>query len=452
MALFLIFLLLAAVPTRGTQGTLCKRRAKHSLPALSEDGDIILGGIFTVHLEAIQNLPSFTIKPPESECRNFHLSSFRLMLTMIYAIEEINRNKNLLPNTTLGYKIYDDCSSSAVASKAALALVTSEEQRMNFTQCEASNVAAIVGCDISTSSIVAARVIGPLGIPMVSYYSTCSCLSDKQEYPTFFRTIPSDNYQSKLLAELVKTFGWKWIGTIRSNIDYGNFGMQAFVEQVRKTGVCIAYSESFYRTDPAEKISKIVQVIKQATTKVVVAFVDTGDMRVLLQEIWRQNVTGIQWIGSEGWVTEQLLPSEESARFLTGTIGVATPRTEIAELRDYLLKVHPSKFGGSILVKEFWEKVFACNLTKHSSVALRMRQCTGMQQLDGLENAYLPAIMDGSSYHVYKAVYAVAHALDDMLNCEEGYGPFRNNTCAHISNFEPWQVRKRVHFILIRSL
>ncbi|XP_060690041.1 extracellular calcium-sensing receptor-like [Hemiscyllium ocellatum] len=369
------------------------------------------------------------------------------MLTMIYAIEEINRNKNLLPNTTLGYKIYDDCSSSAVASKAALALVTSEEQQMNFTQCEASNVAAIVGCDISTSSIVAGRVVGPFGIPMVSYYSTCSCLSDKQEYPTFFRTIPSDNYQSKLLAELVKTFGWKWIGTIRSNIDYGNFGMQAFVEQVRKIGVCIAYSESFYRTDPAEKISKIVQVIKQATTKVVVAFVDTGDMRVLLQEIWRQNVTGIQWIGSEGWVTEQLLPPEESARFLTGTIGVATPRTEIAELRDYLLKVHPSKFGGSILVKEFWEEVFACNLTKHSSVAFRLRQCTGMEQLDGLENAYLPAIMDGSSHHVYKAVYAVAHALDEMLSCEDGYGPFRNNTCAHISNFEPWQLLHYLHTV-----
>ncbi|XP_020379589.2 extracellular calcium-sensing receptor-like [Rhincodon typus] len=359
---------------------------------------------------------------------------------MIFAIEEINRNKNLLPNTTLGYKIYDDCSSSAVASKAALALVTSEEERMDFTECETSNVAAIVGCDISTSSIVVARTIGPFGIPMVSYYSTCSCLSDKQEYPTFFRTIPNDNYQSKLLAELVKTFGWTWIGTIRSNIDYGNFGMQEFVEQLRKAGVCIAYSESFYRTDPPEKISKIVQVIKQATTKVVVAFVDTGDMRILLQEISRQNVTGIQWIGSEGWITERLLPPEESAKFLVGTIGVATPRTEIPRLRDFLLKVHPSKFGGSTLVKKFWENVFACNLTKQSKVAFRMRQCTRMEQLDGLENAFLPAIMDGSCYHVYKAVYAVAHALDDMLSCEEGNGPFMNNTCAHISNFEPWQL------------
>uniref|UniRef100_UPI00398F0F5D extracellular calcium-sensing receptor-like n=1 Tax=Pristiophorus japonicus TaxID=55135 RepID=UPI00398F0F5D len=372
---------------------------------------------------------------------------------MIFAIEEINQNETLLPNITLGYKIHDDCSSSAIASKAALALVNGKQELMDYPECRGSaNVAAIIGCDISTSSIVASRTIGSFGIPMVSYYSTCACLSDKHEYPTFFRTIPSDNYQSKLLAELVKTFGWKWIGTVRSNIDYGNYGMQEFVEHVQKFGVCIAYSESFYRTDPADKISKVVQVIKQATTKVVVAFVDTGDMRVLLQEILRQNVTGIQWIGSEGWVTEDLLPPEESARFLVGTIGAATRRTELISLRDYLLKVHPAKFRDSILVKEFWETIFTCSLrsdntTKPSNSAFQLPHCTGKEQLDEIENAYLPAIMDGSSYHVYKAVYAVAHALHDLLSCEEGNGPFVNNTCAHISNFEPWQLLHYLHTV-----
>ncbi|XP_067850654.1 extracellular calcium-sensing receptor-like [Heptranchias perlo] len=360
---------------------------------------------------------------------------------MIFAIEEINQNKILLPNITLGYKIHDDCSSSAIASEAALALVNGEEELIDYPECRgSSNVAAIIGCDLSTSSIVTARTIGSFGIPMVSYFSTCACLSDKQEYPTFFRTIPSDNYQSKLLAELVKTFGWTWIGAVRSNTDYGNFGMQAFVEHVQKFGVCIAYSESFYRTDPAEKISKVVQVIKRATTKVVVAFAHQGDMRILLQEILHQNVTGIQWIATEGWITEDILPQEESVSLLVGTIGPATRRTEIASLRDYLLKVHPSRFPGSILVKEFWENVFTCNMTKQRNSDFQMRQCTGKEQLDGIENAYLPVIMDGSSYHVYKAVYAVAHALDDMLSCEEGNGPFMNNTCAQISNFEPWQL------------
>ncbi|XP_062900855.1 extracellular calcium-sensing receptor-like [Mobula hypostoma] len=365
---------------------------------------------------------------------------------MIFAIEEINQNENLLPGITLGYQIHDDCSSPAIASKAALALINGEEESIEFPQCRgSSNVAAIVCCDMSTNSTGTARTMGSFGIPLVSHYSTCSCLSDKREYPTFFRTIPSDQYQSKLLAELVRTFGWTWIGTIRSNTDYGNFGMQGFVEHVEKFGVCIAYSESFYRTDTAEKISRVVQVIKQASTKVVVAFAHPGEMRILLNEIWRQNVTGIQWIGSESWVTRHFLPPEQRTIYLTGTIGPTTQRTEVDDLRDYLHNVHPSNFPDNILMMEFWENLFTCsfsidNGTIPENSRDQVRQCTGTELMEGIENSYLPAIMDGSSYHVYKAVYSIAHALHDMFTCVEGDGPFVNNSCAHIANFEPWQL------------
>ncbi|XP_072895170.1 extracellular calcium-sensing receptor-like [Hemitrygon akajei] len=365
---------------------------------------------------------------------------------MIFAIEEINQNENLLPGITLGYQIHDDCASSTIASKAALDLINGKEELIEYPECTgSSNVAAIVGCGPSTNSIVTARAIGSFGIPLVSYYSTCSCLSDKKEYPTFFRTIPSDQYQSKLLAELVKTFGWTWIGTIRSNTDYGNFGMQGFMEHVEKFGICIAYSESFYRTDPAQKISNVVQVIKEASTKVVVAFVDGGDMQILLNEIWRQNVTGIQWIGSESWVTKKFLPPEQRAIYLTGTIGPATRRMEIDDLRDYLHNVHPSKFPGNILVTEFWENLFTCSFTTDNGTNTiispsQVHQCTGKEQMTGIENDYLPALMDGSSFHVYAAVYSIAHALHNLLTCVEGDGPFMNNTCAHIANFESWQL------------
>ncbi|XP_072895161.1 extracellular calcium-sensing receptor-like [Hemitrygon akajei] len=384
--------------------------------------------------------------PLSLRAQSFEVVNFRLAQTMVFTIEEINQNENLLPGITLGYQIHDDCSSSAIASKAALALINGDEKSVEYPQCRgSSNVPAIVGCAMSTNSIATARTIGSFGIPLVSYYSTCFCLSDKREYPTFVRTIPSDQYLSKILAELVRTFGWTWIGTIRSNDDYGNFGMQEFMEHIGEFGVCIAYSESFYRTDPPEKIRRIVQMIKYASTKVVVAIAHIGDMRILLNEIWRQNVTGIQWIGSEGWVTKNLLPPEERALYLSGTIGLVSPRIEIAGLRDYLQTIQPSNFPGDILVTEFWETLFACslaadNLTSLANSAGQVRQCTGKEKMEDIESTYIPAIMDGSSFHVYTAVYSIAHALHDLLSCVEGNGPFLNNTCAQISNFKPWQL------------
>uniref|UniRef100_A0A4W3HXC7 Receptor ligand binding region domain-containing protein n=1 Tax=Callorhinchus milii TaxID=7868 RepID=A0A4W3HXC7_CALMI len=254
----------------------------------------------------------------------------------------------------------------------------------------------------------------------VSYFSTCACLSDRKEYPTFYRTIPSDYHQSKALAQIVKNFGWTWIGTIRSNNDYGNFGMQAFVDIAQELGICIAFSESFHQTDSLEKIKKMINRIKSSTTKVIVAFAAPAEMWILLKEIIRQNVTGIQWIGTEAWITAQIISPDETLRFLTGTIGTSIPLFEVKGLREFLLQIHPSGFPGNSLVKEFWETAFQCIFwsgnTSQITAASTLQQCTGQEKLSALHNAYSEVSMDGSSYNVYKAVYAVAHALHNMIS------------------------------------
>ncbi|XP_072895164.1 extracellular calcium-sensing receptor-like [Hemitrygon akajei] len=169
MSPFLFFVFLAATPE--AHGILCKRRTKHSLPHLAKDGDIIVGGIFSMHLDPIHDLQADILTPKITRCKRFEFESFRLVQTMIFAIAEINRNKNLLPGITLGYQIHDDCSSFGIASKAALALINGEEESIEYLECRgSSNVVAIVGCDISTSSIVTARTMGSFRIPLYLHY------------------------------------------------------------------------------------------------------------------------------------------------------------------------------------------------------------------------------------------------------------------------------------------
>ncbi|XP_078057804.1 extracellular calcium-sensing receptor-like [Mustelus asterias] len=364
---------------------------------------------------------------------------------MIFTIEEINRSGTLLPNTTVGYKILDDCASSTTATQAALTLVNGRQEMISANDCKGlPNVLAIIGGGGSSQSIALSRTIGRFKMPLISYFSTCACLSNRQEHPAFYRTIPSDYYQSKLLAQLIKKFGWTWIGTVRSNNDYGIFGMEAFLEDIQKLGICVAFSVSFSRTDPKEKVTEIVQVIKRSTTKVVVAFSAGREMRILLREIVRQNVSGIQWIGSEAWVTGEPLAPEESTEFLTGTIGPAIHTAEVIGLREFLLQVHPSTVSDNTFATEFWETTFKCTLLPESELKSNADpenpQCSGDESLHGVNNAYSDFTMDGSSYNVYKAVYVFAHAVHDMLACEEGKGPFTNGTCAHISTYEPWQL------------
>lgn len=57
----------------------------------------------------------------------------------------------------------------------------------------------------------------------VSYFATCTCLTDKQIYPSFLRTVPSDLFQVKGLVQLVTFLGWLWVGTIGTTVREGLF-------------------------------------------------------------------------------------------------------------------------------------------------------------------------------------------------------------------------------------
>ncbi|XP_078515270.1 extracellular calcium-sensing receptor-like [Lissotriton helveticus] len=70
--------------------------------------------------------------------------------------------------------------------------------------------------------------------------------------------------------------------------------------------------------------------------------------------------------------------------------------------------------------------------------------CNENQTLD-IMAAFLFEFYDLSfSYHTYLAVYALAHAMNSLISCKPGQGPFLNSDCADINNFQPWQV---LHYV-----
>lgn len=62
----------------------------------------------------------------------------------------------------------------------------------------------------------------------ISYTASCPCLSDRHQYPTFFRTMPSDIYQAQAIAQLALRFNWTWIGAVVANNDYGHMAVKVF--------------------------------------------------------------------------------------------------------------------------------------------------------------------------------------------------------------------------------
>ncbi|XP_035984778.1 extracellular calcium-sensing receptor-like [Fundulus heteroclitus] len=377
-------------------------------------------------------------KPLRLQCTR----EFQLVQAMLFTIEEINNRSDILPGISLGYIIYDTCGSIARSVKVSLALVNGNENvsATSETCTRAAQVQAIMGEASSSPSMAIATVIGPFNVPLISQFATCACLSDKSKYPSFLRTIPSDYYQSRALAQLVKHFGWTWVGAVRTNDDYGNNGMAAFTETAAQLGICLEYSLAFFRTDPWDKTQKIIEIIKSSTSRVIIAFLSQADMDVFLHVLSSHNMTGYQWVGSEAWIFDFQSASRDNNHILDGAIGLSIPKANVSGLKEFILNVKPLYMTNNDLFIEFWEALFDCKVKQSNSDEIQ-RLCTGHENLTGVENSFTDMSLMPMFNNMYKGVYAVAHALHNVLSC--------NNTCNNKTLLDPLLILqniKRIHF------
>ncbi|XP_047678513.1 extracellular calcium-sensing receptor-like [Tachysurus fulvidraco] len=335
---------------------------------------------------------------------------------MMFAIEEINNRSDILPGINLGYKIYDTCGSVEMTTRAALSLVNGYGENTTSVHCsKPDTVQAIIGQTSSSPTIAISTTVGPLQIPVVSHFASCACLSDKKKHPSFFRTIPSDYYQSKALAKLVKHFGWTWVGAVYSDNDYGNNGISVFISAAKEEGICIEYSKAFIKTDSRDKILNVVEIIKASTSKVIVAFVAYPDFTFLLREMVLQNMTGFQWIGSESWISDVNTADAEWQHILKGSVGFAIPKASINGLGSFLTKLNPADVS---FHKEVFETIFQCKFLTQENADMK-QLCKGNESLTQVPNIYTDVSNLRMANNVYKAVYAVAYALHNSYGCSE---------------------------------
>ncbi|XP_043072465.1 extracellular calcium-sensing receptor-like [Puntigrus tetrazona] len=418
MSVFLYTLLIFQLHAKAEK-PICRLMGDPKYPLLSKDGDVNIGALFSVHSIEILPLFKYTQKPHLLSCSSVSLRDFRMAQTMIFAIEEINRSQSLLPNVSVGYRIYDTCGSRLSSMSATMALMNGPEF-MAGDRCNGqSPIHAIIGETESSATVILSRTIGPFKIPVISPSASCECLSNRKNYPSFFRTIASDYHQSRALAYIVKHFGWSWVGAVNTDNDYGNNGMTIFLNTAQEEGICVEYSVKFYRTE-VDKLQKVVETIKKSTAKVIVAFLTSSEMYNLLEQLHIQNITGLQMIGVEGWITAKSLITPDSFHVLGGSLGFAVRKIDIESFADYVIKA-------------FWETDFPCSQIESNSSQYAV-DCNIYQDLLLLKNYNEDVPEQRYSSNVYKAVYAVAHSLHNLLKCREQAG------CEKGLNIQPQEV------------
>ncbi|NWI83920.1 CASR protein, partial [Dryoscopus gambensis] len=437
-------------------------------------GDIILGGLFPIHFGVAAKDQDLKSRPESVECIRYNFRGFRWLQAMIFAIEEINSSPTLLPNMTLGYRIFDTCNTVSKALEATLSFVAQNKiDSLNLDEfCNCSehipSTIAVVGATGSGISTAVANLLGLFYIPQVSYASSSRLLSNKNQFKSFLRTIPNDEHQATAMADIIEYFRWNWVGTIAADDDYGRPGIEKFREEAEERDICIDFSELISQYSDEEEIQQVVEVIQNSTARVIVVFSSGPDLEPLIKEIVRRNITGKIWLASEAWASSSLIAMPEFFRVIGSTIGFALKAGQIPGFREFLQKVHPKKSINNGFAKEFWEETFNCYLpdgSKNSPASTSFHKgheeglgsgngtsafrppCTGDENITSVETPYMDYTHLRISYNVYLAVYSIAHALQDIYTCTPGKGLFTNGSCADIKKVEAWQVLKHLRHL-----
>ncbi|XP_027017682.2 extracellular calcium-sensing receptor-like [Tachysurus fulvidraco] len=407
-------------------------------PGFMADGDFVFGGIFPLHYN--QEMPdlNFTYKPGPVQCNGFDPRAFRWALTMKLAVEEINNSSELLPNHTLGYKIFDSCAYPLTGQRAALAVMNGPTEADSPMCSNASPMLAIIG---EPGSIVVSRILQPFRIPMISYFSSCTCLSDRREFPTFFSVIPSDAFQVKAIAKLLINYNWTWVGVLRGDHAYGRSALQGLLNELKNTSVCVSYQEMIPLLYDSQRAIEIIRVMNSSSARVVVVFSAEGELTPFLKDYMNLNVTGIQWIASEALATASVFTGSEYYPFLGGTIGFVIRQGYILQLYDYITKVNPQAYPTNPLVQELWGALYGCTPFSSLTHSTQLPLCTGKETINKQHSAYMNTSSPRIAYNVYKGVYALAHSLHNLISCKPGNGPFNNSMCADSTKVYPWQLQ-----------
>uniref|UniRef100_A0AAQ5YBJ9 G-protein coupled receptors family 3 profile domain-containing protein n=1 Tax=Amphiprion ocellaris TaxID=80972 RepID=A0AAQ5YBJ9_AMPOC len=384
------------------------------LNSIRIDGDISLGGLFPVHARGNDGKACGELKKEKGIHR---------LEAMLFALDRINNDNELLPNITLGARILDTCSRDTHALEQSLTFVQALiEKDSTDVKClsggppiitKPERVVGVIGASASSVSIMVANILRLFKIPQVSYASTAPELSDNTRYDFFSRVVPPDTYQAQAMVDIVKAMRWNYVSTVASEGNYGESGVDAFIQKSREDGgLCISQSVKIPREPRVGEFDKIIRRLSEnPNARVVIIFANEDDIRRLLQAAKKANQTGhFIWVGSDSWGSKisPILNQEEMAE---GAVTILPKRQSIKGFDRYFISRTLENNRRNIWFAEFWENNFQCKLSRHAvKKGSGIKKCTNHERI-GKDSSYE---QEGKVQFVIDAVYAMAHALHNM--------------------------------------
>lgn len=68
--------------------------------------------------------------------------------------------------------------------------------------------------------------------------------------------VPPDSYQAQAMVDIVKAMGWNYVSTLASEGNYGESGVDAFLQISREAGMCAWLCEEEFWKEKTDRLAK----------------------------------------------------------------------------------------------------------------------------------------------------------------------------------------------------
>nr|XP_033771542.1 vomeronasal type-2 receptor 26-like [Geotrypetes seraphini] len=244
------------------------------------------------------------------------------------------------------------------------------------------------------------------------------------------------------IVKLLKHFNWTWVGIFTPDDDSSLGFVQLLKEGIEQNGACIKFIEIFSQSNASlrKKIKKINETIHKSSTNVVIGHFHSVDAWVFFGMLPSMFMPGKVWI-----VTSSIdYPLTYPVRFpyKNNTLLFTAVKKNIPSFLQFIHDVNPIMFPNNTSIEEWWKGL--CDDRCPKSIKKSCSRDEDFYYMSHCENTYF-----AKSYNIYNAVYALAHALKDMLFSGSGNTTMWDGDRQRLSDYLPWKLHrylKNVHF------
>ncbi|XP_014776547.1 metabotropic glutamate receptor 2 [Octopus bimaculoides] len=407
------------------------------------------------------------------------MEGFAAAEAMLYIINKIS-NSSLLPNITIGYDIRDDCNTLIRGVEAAFDFLSRPgrvpyypvtpdksyksspntsnhaDTAQQFKMSEQS-VIAVVGPANSDQSLVTSTIFSTVLLPQISYSASSQVLSDKTEFTSFFRLVPSDWVQVKAMIDVLLHLNWTYVSLLGSDTNYGRLGLALLEYEAAKVDIKIAMKKTFSYSSAPQVAEDIMAYINSnpivSKSKVFIIFASPHEVYRLLKIFQEFNFSDITYFASESWTLNKRILNLDVS-IIEGTLGLRPYSETPTDYQSYLESLSlkdvtelDTWFQEYLIIKHICSNITQQNETNwiHDEIPQIghrnfQEACFRNLQSSGKSGELFDYLMLKKVPFVLDAVYVIAHALHKLL-CSNG-------SCLKrfISNKEIFEMIKQTKF------